>query len=139
MKGLPNLIRLRRWALDEKRRDLAELERLRMRLEGEVTAIDAELLGEQETARRSVEFGYSYGGFAMAAVARRERVEQSLCTVDRQMEEAREAVAVAYRELKRFEHTQSQREVRTKHAARAREQAELDEVALNAFRHQHAK
>ncbi len=138
MKGLPNLIRIKRWALDEKRRELAELERLKEGLEGQLTAIDAELLREQEAARRSVEFGYSYGGYAMAAVARRAKVEGSIRTVEQQMAVARDAVATAYRELKRYEHTQAERERRAKSTARAREQAVLDEVGITSF-HRQAK
>ena len=139
MKGLPNLIRMRRWALDEKRRELAELERLREGLEAQLTAIGAELLREQEAARRSVEYGYSYAGYAMAAMSRRTKVEESLRMVDQQMAVARDAVATAFSELKRFEHTQAQRVARNKRVADAREQVVLDDIGLDSFRRQQAE
>lgn len=134
MKGLRTLIRVRRRQLDEKRRELKDLEHLAAELNGRLASLATELRDEQVQARESVEVGFSYGGYAQAVIARRENIEESLVAVGQQVTDAREEVRIAFQELKRYEMTLESRE-RVAIARRAqREQRAMDELALDRHR-----
>jgi len=64
MSTLDTLIRLNRWKLDERRRQLGELERLFERLGSEAVRLEEELTREQRIAGASLEAGYAYAGYA---------------------------------------------------------------------------
>jgi flagellar protein FliJ len=130
VKGLAALIRLHRWQLDEKRRELAELERLEDKLLEFGRQIDREVAAEQEFAQNSDVGSLSYGGFTLGVIERRRRLAASLAEVRQKMDAKGEEVAEAFRELKRFEITQAEREKREKIIADQRAQAALDEIAM---------
>jgi len=134
VKGLRTLIRVRRRQLDEKRRELKDLEHLAAELNGRLASLATELRDEQVQARESVEVGFSYGGYAQAVITRRENIEESLVAVGQQVADAREEVRIAFQELKRYEMTLESRE-RVAIARRAqREQRAMDELALDRHR-----
>ena len=58
MSTLDSLIRVNRWKLDERRRQLGELERLSERLGNEAIRLEQELASEQQVASASLEAGY---------------------------------------------------------------------------------
>lgn len=133
MKGLPNLIRLHRWRLDEKRRNLAELERLAADLRDHGARIEEDMRSEQKVAVGSPEAGFAYGNYAKAVIARRATLAASLAEVQIKISQASDDVAQSFQELKRFEIAQEHREK----AARER-QARLEQFAfdeLGARRH----
>src|SRR4051812_27223743 len=117
MKGLAALIRLHRWRLDEKRRELAELERLEDRLHDSVRQLLAEVAAEQAFAQRAEVSGFAYGGFARGIMERRKRIDASIAEVRLKIDAKTEEVSDAFRELKRYEITQAEREKREKQEA----------------------
>ncbi len=134
MKGLPNLIRLHRWRLDEKRKDLAELERLGTELRAQGARLEEEMRHEQKTAASNAEAGYAYGAYAKAVIARRGAIAASLAEVKAKIRQAAEAVTEAFRELKRFEVAQERRETAAKDKAAKHERQILDELGLTGHR-----
>ena len=135
MKGLPNLIRLHRWRLDEKRKNLAELERLAADLRQQAAHLEQELKGEQTAAARAPEeAGYAYGRYANRVIARREAIAASLAEVKTKIAQAAAAVTEAFRELKRFEIAQERREQAELAKAAKAERAVLDEMGLQGHR-----
>lgn len=130
MRGLSALIRLHRWQLDGKRRELADLERLEDQLIAEAQKLEDEVATEQEYAKESESGGYAYAGFAQGVIERRKRIQASIDDIREQIEAKREEVADAYRELKRYEVTLAEREKRQKLETERRAQAALDEVSL---------
>lgn len=130
MKGLAALIRLHRWRLDEKRRELAELERLEDRLLESVRQLDREVAAEQAFAQQANMGGLSYGGFAAGIIVRRERLAASMAEIRQQMDVKTEEISEVFRELKRYEIARDQREKREQIEADRRAQAALDEVSL---------
>jgi flagellar export protein FliJ len=130
MRGLPALIRLHRWQLDGKRRELADLERLEDQLLGEMRKLEDWVAAEQAFARDSESGGFAWTGFARGVKERRARIQASIDNIHRQVEAKREEVADAFRELKRYEITQAEREKREKLEADRRAQTALDEVSL---------
>ncbi len=134
MKGLATLIRFKKWNLDEKRRALAELERLERNLRTELSDLADELQSEQVAAQSSLESGFAYADFARSVRLRRDRIDESLASIEKQAEAARDEVAEAFEELKRYELTQAGRERDARAQAERREQQTLDEVAQDAYR-----
>ena len=130
MKGLDALIRLHRWRLDEKRRELADLQRLEDQFLDDARQLEAEVAAEQEFAKSSDSGAFSYGGFAVGVIERRKRIEASIAEVRRRIEDKRGEVAEAFRELKRYEITQAERAKRQRIDADRRTQASLDEMSL---------
>jgi flagellar FliJ protein len=130
VKGLAALIRLHRWRLDEKRRELVELERLEDRLLESVRQLDQEVAAEQAFAQQSNMGGLSYGGFAAGIIVRRERLAASMAEIRQQMDLKTEEISEVFRELKRYEIARDQREKREQIEADRRAQVALDEISL---------
>jgi flagellar FliJ protein len=128
VKGLPNLIRLHRWRLDEKRRHLAELERLAAELRAQGVRLEEELRSEQKSAGASPEAGFAYGNYARAVIARRAKLAASLAEVQSRIEPAADDVSESFRELKRLEIAQEHREKAARDHAAKLERLALDEL-----------
>ena len=134
MKGLPNLIRLHRWRLDEKRKNLGGLERLAADLREQGHRIENELKGEQMAAGASREAGYAYGAYAKTVIARRARLAASLAEAKAKIAQAADEVTESFQELKRLEIAQGNRERAARDKAAKSERLILDELGLNAHR-----
>jgi hypothetical protein len=134
VKGLPGLIRVHEWKLDEARRQLAALESLADDFRRQIAALDAELRNEAAIARESEEAARLYGAFLTAARTRRQRLDQSLAEIVRQASESHGHVTRAFQELKRYQLALEAREKKQADHARRRDQGRTDEVGLNLFR-----
>jgi flagellar FliJ protein len=134
MKGLPTLIRVRQWELEEKRRKLADLEGLAAQLEEAVARLDDEVRMEQGVASASQEVSFAYAPYAQAAIERRRTLKASLEDVRLQIEAAAEEVTAAFQELKKYEVAQDNRRRRARIEANRRETIVLDDIAIEGFR-----
>ncbi|MBM3572819.1 MAG: hypothetical protein FJX52_10775 [Alphaproteobacteria bacterium] len=134
MKGIATLIRLHTQQLDEKRRVLAELQDLADRLRQSLVDLGEEMKREQEIAATSVEAGQTYHDYAVALIARREKIEESIRDVDRQVAAAADEVAEAFQELKRYEIAKANRDRRNQEKLDRAEQAGFDEMGLSMYR-----
>ena len=134
MKGLPTLIRLRKFELEEKRRLLAEREAQAAAIENDINGLDMAVLHEQEAARRSQEVAFAYPAFARMAIDRRRELVEMLIAAHREVELAAEQVTIAYQELKKFEVAQANREKREREEQARKDQILLDEMAIEGFR-----
>lgn len=139
MKGLPTLIRLRKWELEEKRRKVADLEALLAQLGEAIARLDDEVEMEQAVATASGEVNFAYGPYAAAAVERRRTLKASQEDVKQQIIAAQEEVAIAYQELKKYEVAQSNRRRRAREEQNRREQIILDDIAIEGFRRNPAR
>lgn len=134
MSAIEQLIRLHRWKLDEKRRRGAELERLVDRFRSDIELLQAELRQEQVMAADSLELQRTFPGYASAIRSRCARLETSAREVEGELEQVREEIAEAYRELKRYEQALSSRQARRQAVLRRREQIASDELGLSIYR-----
>lgn len=133
-RGLDSVIRLQKWRLDEKRRQLGDLLSLSEQLQTELANLEAELQAEQALAARNFEAGRTYATYALGYIDRRERLRQSLANVEKQIESAQEEVRGAFRELKTIEITKDNRDKVETLQVNRRQQNELDELGLNPQR-----
>lgn len=134
MRALPNLIRLQRWRLDEKRRKLAELEHARGTLENDLKRLDQELIRERAAAGGSFETAGVFQAFLADMRARQQRITQSIAGLDREIELAHAETKEAFSELKSYELALEEHERRIAAERARRDQAALDEIAIDRHR-----
>jgi flagellar protein FliJ len=134
MKGLPTLVRVRKWELEEKRRKLADLQGLEAQLGEAIARLDDEVKMEQSIVQSSLEVNFAYAPYAAAAIERRRTLLASLADVRQQIVTANEEVTIAYQELKKYEVAQDNRRRRARVEANRREQIVLDEIGIEGFR-----
>ena len=138
-KGLETLIRLNEWTVDQKRRKLGDLLRLIDGFEVEAKKLEQDLINEQAAAAASPnEAGFLYGYYADAVIDRRAIIQISTQQLEKDADEAREEVSLAYRELKKFETAMEARKKREEAEMASKDQLELDEVGMRTFNQKHA-
>ncbi len=93
MRALSTLIRMHRHLLDEKRRALTDLENLRADLVRQREKLEADLLQEQEVAKKVEVGAFAYAGFARGVISRREKLQGSLAELDARIAAAQQDVA----------------------------------------------
>jgi len=132
-KGVPTLIRLNEWTVDEKRRVLGarlkELDDLEMTLQ----KLEREVIAEQAAAAAAPESaGLLYGNYANQVIHRREQLHSNIKAKEDEVVVAREGLNDAYRELKKYEVVNENRIRREDEEQARKDQIELDELGLQA-------
>lgn len=134
MSALESLIRLHRWQLDERRRQLADLDALAEKLRQEQARLAAEERSEQAVASASREAALTYGDYARQVIERRQKIEQSLASIQEQVALARENLAETYREVKRYEIASANRATQQRKRLARQQQRTLDEIGVDNYR-----
>lgn len=134
MTTLDSLIRLHRWQVDEQRRQLAALEELAEKLREDLRRLEDEQTNEQAVARATPEIAFSYGSYAGALVERRRNLLASLADAETHASAARESLAAAFQEAKRYEIAAARRRLNRRREADRIEQASMDELAIDIHR-----
>ena len=130
-KSLRSLVRLNEWRVDEQRRALAERLRVLAGLEDKARRLEHELAAEQRIAAEQPAIaGFAYGRYAETAIARRAALVRAIAEATTLVDEGREAVRAAYRELKKIEITARTRTARARAEADRKDQQDIDEIAL---------
>jgi flagellar export protein FliJ len=138
VSALESLIRLHRWQLDERRRELATLEDLAQKLAEERLRLDAEDAREQKAALASPEAARGYAGYAKGLIDRRRKLAQSTAEVAQQIAQARDALSEAFQEVKRFEIAEANRLRLEEQREQKRQQRALDDLGVEGFRRRNA-
>ena len=133
MRGVDGMIRLSKWRLDEKRRELGGLEDMLAGLVGQLAALGRELEAEQAAARGGNVISL-YGHYAKAVVKRRENLQRSIEEAAVAVEDKKDEVSEAFQDLKRYEIAAERAARREAEEHERRDQAALDEVALAMHR-----
>jgi flagellar protein FliJ len=131
---LDTLIRLHRWQVDERRRRVAELEGFAEKLREQLVRLAEERAMESQAAGANLLTQHAYPGYIRRALQRQKTLEQSLVETDQQIAQARDALAEAFQELKRYEIAQANRERLRMSAAARRERLETDAIAIENYR-----
>lgn len=134
MSNLGPLIRLAKFELDEKRRQLAELHAESDRLHRAVADLDAEVVRERDAAEQSPIAAAAFGPYLKRARAQREALLNGIAQLEARIAAMTDEVAEAFLELKRYELVQEAR-IQAARAERARkETAFLDEAGAVGHR-----
>jgi flagellar FliJ protein len=128
-----SLIRLKKFQVDEKRRQVAQIEMMIADFERMAGELDQQIEIEQQKTGISDVLHFAYSTFAKAAIARRDNLLASAHDMKDKLEAAQDALAEAIEDLKKIE-LLDQREHGREIAEQAKiEQAEYDEIGR--FRH----
>ncbi len=133
-KDLTGIIRLHKWQLDEKRRNLVELERMKDSFLQNLADLQLELAAEQKKASEAPVVSISYGAYAQQVMTRRTNIVNSILELDGSLEEMKDQVADAFKELKKYEVVEQRERDRELRKRNHRQQIELDELAINIHR-----
>ncbi len=134
MKGLPSLVRLHRWQLEEERKILARLLAARHELESQIKTVRSGVARERKNATENLEWSFAFPPYADAAQFRVEQINKKIDELDGSIGEAEERVSAAFKELKKYETALENQLERERLEAERKEQIVLDEIALNAHR-----
>lgn len=134
MRNRESLIRLHKFQVDEKRRKVAELELMLAEFRQRERDLEAQVEAEQRKAGISDVAHFAYPMFAKSVIRRRENILESIDGIERQLEAAKDELAGAFRELKKYELLESGRKRKVRKEAMRVEQSDLDEIALSIHR-----
>jgi len=130
MKSRETLIRLKKFQVDEKRRKLSQIEGMIAEFERIATELEREIKTEQDRAGIHDPAHFAYPTYAKAAIQRRENLKRSADELKGQLNDAKEALAEAFDELKKVELLDERDQARERADALAQEQAELNAIGL---------
>jgi flagellar export protein FliJ len=129
-----SLIRLKKFQVDEKRRQVTQIEMMIADFERMASDLDQQIEIEHQKTGISDIAHFAYSTFAKAALQRRDNLLASANDMREKLEGAQDALAEAIEDLKKVElldQREHQREVAEQNKI---EQAEYDEIARLRFR-----
>ncbi|CTQ55009.1 flagellar biosynthesis chaperone [Roseibium album] len=132
MKTRDSLIRLKRFQVDEKRRQLAQIESMVAEFNRMADELDDQIRSEQERVGITDVTHFAYPTFAKAAADRRDNLRNSAHEMDDQLQRAQDELSEAIEELKKFEQLEERDQMRERTAQEIAEQDQLDEIAARA-------
>ncbi len=133
MKSRDSLIRLRRFQVDEKRRQVTQIETMMADFEQMAAELDRQILEEEERAGITDVTHFAYPTFAKAAMTRRDNLRQSAENLKQQLDDAQAELAEAYDELKKIELLQERSQEAERKSEDRRGQQEMDEIGLRMY------
>jgi flagellar protein FliJ len=131
MKSRKTLIRLKRFHVDEKRRQVAQIEAMIAEFQRMAGDLDREIATEQSRAGIDDPAHFAYPTYAKAAMQRRDNLKRSADDLQTQLEDARGQLAEAFEELTKVEILEERDQKRERAAEGRSEQAELDRIGAH--------
>nr|WP_321443624.1 flagellar export protein FliJ [uncultured Cohaesibacter sp.] len=137
MKSRESLIRLKRFQVDEKRRQVGQIELMVTEFQGMIRDLDAQIAVEEEKAGIDDIGHFAYPTFAKAALQRKENLQVSIADLNEQLERAQDQLREAIGELKKVEKLEERDHQREMAAREQAEQDELDDFSTMGRRRRH--
>lgn len=136
MADLEPLIRLRKHAVDEKQRAVAQLYREAENLEKQKKVVEDQMSHEKKLAEEmnrpeAIAFYTRYAEGARKKIA---ALQMSIKKMEGRIEAAQEDMRVAFAEMKKIQITQSRREKREAKAVQKKDDAQMDDIAIEQYR-----
>ncbi len=129
MKSRGSLTRLHKFQVDERRRQVVQIETMIDDFKRMIEDLDNQIVSEQDRVGIHDVTHFAYPTFAKAAMTRRDNLRTSLADLDAQLAAARASLAEAFEELKKVELLEGRDAERTAKEEAKAEQDELDSVA----------
>jgi len=131
-----SLIRLKKFQVDEKRRQVAQIEMMVADFERMASELDQQIEIEHTKTGISDIAHFAYSTFAKAALTRRDNLLASANDMKVKLEAAQDTLAEALEDLKKVELLDQREHQREKDEQAKIEQSEYDEVARMRYRRQ---
>src|ERR1044071_8835932 len=125
MKSRDTLIRLKKFQVDEKRRKVMQIEGMIAEFDRMAVELEREIKIEQDRANIHDPAHFAYPTYAKAAIQRRENLKHSADELKVQLNDAKDALAGAFEELKKVELLDERDQMRERAAEAALEQLDL--------------
>ena len=135
-KGLEGMIRLHKWQLDEKKRQMFDLERMKDELTAKKNKLANDLKTEQKNILETNVVNINYSNYAASVMERQEVLSKSLSEIDVSILNMKDELSGAFNELKKFETVQERKLEREKIKLARREQEALDEISSQIYKRQ---
>ena len=135
MADLDPLIRVRKHAVEQKQKFLAELYRQAEEMEQQKQSMLDTLAEERKKVDEMGVEALSYFGHYSDAVNNRvEDIDEAMIKLNNRIEIARDDMARAFEELKKVEITQDRRHAEEQKAIQKKESDMMDEIAIEGYR-----
>ncbi|QYO76193.1 flagellar export protein FliJ [Devosia salina] len=131
-----SLIRLKKFQVDEKRRQVAQIEMMVADFERMASELDQQIEIEHTKTGISDVAHFAYSTFAKAALTRRDNLLASANDMKSKLEAAQDALAEALEDLKKVELLDQREHQRERDEQNKQEQDAYDEVARLRYRRQ---
>ena len=131
-----SLIRLKKFQVDEKRRQVAQIEMMVADFERMASELDQQIEIEHTKTGISDVAHFAYSTFAKAALTRRDNLLASANDMKGKLEAAQDALSEALEDLKKVELLDQREHQREKDEQAKLEQQDYDEVARLRYRRQ---
>jgi flagellar export protein FliJ len=135
-KGLDGMIRLHKWQLDEKRRQMTDLERMKDDLLQKKNKMAAALIAEQQNISDTNVVNINYANYAASIMERQENLDKSIEEIDVSIEDMKDELSEAFNELKKYETVQERKAERARVKQARKDQIALDEISAQMHRRQ---
>ncbi|MSO55123.1 MAG: hypothetical protein EXQ90_08430 [Rhodospirillales bacterium] len=133
-RSLRSLVRLHDYEVDQKRRELAVLISAVNQLEDRARKFEVQIIEEKKVAAAAPAIaGFHYGRFAQVIIDRRKNFARAIAEAEAKVAEGMERLHDAYRDHKKYETAEANREKVELAEDDRRGQLVLDEVALQSF------
>lgn len=129
MKSRESLIKLKRFQVDEKRRQLAQIEGMIADFQVMADELDVQVLSEQKRTGIEDVAHFAYSTFAKAAAQRRANLMTSVEDLDKQRAVAQDVMSEAVEDLKKIELLVERDQAKARLEADWAEQEDMDEIA----------
>lgn len=129
MKSRESLIRLKRFQVDEKRRQVTSIESMIAEMVRMAKDLDDQIVSEQNRVGIHDVTHYAYPTFAKAAMTRRDNLKVSIQGLEAQLAAARDGLSEAVEDLKKVELLDERDQGRERDVRDARDQEAMDELA----------
>ena len=130
MKRRENLLRLKRFRVDELKRRMATLDAMHADVQRKLADLEEAIARERQRSNDSDLGRLAFPSFMRAMDSRRENLTATLGEAERERDHARAELADAWQELKALEAAAEQETKRAEAAELRRGQLRLDELAL---------
>ncbi len=138
MKSLPTLIKLHRSRLDEKRRQLVELQKSYAEMEEMKARVEASYKQELELAVQNPTDAYTFGAYSKRTKKTQSVIKKTLSDLQLSMDFTTREIAEIYGEVKRYEILKDIHDERLLKEQVRLEQIMLDEIGMESHRRKQA-
>ena len=129
-RWVQSLIRISDYEVQTLQKRLAEIVGRRVDAEMRIVMLEAESEAEARHAKADAEAGFMQLGFTHAVRMRKAEIQMTIEALLVEETGARDALSVAFEDLKRYEHVADAQKVKAAKLEQQRETAALDELGL---------
>ncbi|QQR69471.1 MAG: flagellar FliJ family protein [Alphaproteobacteria bacterium] len=133
-RALPILVRLSRWRVKERQKELAAQQAIYDALLQEDESLRQSLARECDILRQKPEVGVTFGAYLQAGQSRRRALARALREAEEAVEKSRTILLEAFAEQKRYEIAQDKKQAEERQEEQRRATADLDEIGAQRHR-----